>query len=222
MTSYIALLARNTRSSSGLQDYTRATDYLFECVSYASFLSSSQQDLAKRVSVSANRMHNAFSVSQTVFNAAVLTAHVREAIDKGLTGELGKKIAIDTLFTTNTTTQALLLFKKMDFVKLAAAPVIDAIYNVTNVLLDAKDLYEMFDADNRSAFIDLLRLVRSISSIASAALALGALVFVALQSQAVVIVSLVLSLVWIASKIAVKILEELRKDSHYTLCKEKF
>lgn len=222
MTSSIAFLARHSRSSFGLQDYTRATDYLFECFSYASFLSSSQQDLAKRVSVSANRMHNAFSIPQTFFNAAVLTAHIGEAVDKGLTSELGKKIAVDVLFTTNTTTQALLFFKKMDFVKLAAAPVVDAIYNVTNVLMDAKDLYEMPDADIREGFLDVLRLVRSISSIASAVLALGALVFVALQSQAFVIGSLVLSVVWIASKITVKLLEEVGKTPAYTLCKESF
>lgn len=222
MTTYIAHLARYTRSASGVQDGARAVDYLSECASYASFLSSSQRDLARRVSASANRMHNAFSVPQTFFNAAVLTAHIGEAINKGLDGERGKKIAVDALFTTNTATQALLFFKKMGFVKLAAAPVIDAIYNVTNVLADAKDLYEIPHANHRNGFIDMLRLIRSVSSIVSAVLALGALVFIALQSQAFVVVSLVLSVVWLSTRIAVKIFEEVHKEPSYTLCQESF
>jgi hypothetical protein len=218
MTSCLAHYARNTRSFYGAWDFFRSVDYGAAVLSQVPLLSSSQRELAKRVSDSTNKVHNAFSLPQTVFNATHLTACIYEGVDKGMTSELSKKTAISTLFFTNSLTQALLFFKQMEFIKLAGAVVIDTIYNITNVLMDVKDLYEMNSADSNA--LNFLKLIRSISSIACAALALGALVFVSLQTEAIAAVTLVLSVVWITTKIAVKLLHEMEKEPHYSIVKE--
>jgi hypothetical protein len=106
----------------------------------------------------------------------------------------------------------------MEFIKLAGAVLVDTIYNITNVLMDVKDLYEINSTDSNA--LNFLKLVRSISSIASAALALGALVFISLQTEAIAIVTLALSVVWITTKIAVKLLHEMEKEPHYSILDE--
>jgi hypothetical protein len=218
MTSCLAHYAHSTRSFYGAWDFFRSVDYSAAVLSRMPLLSSSQREFAKKVSDSTNKIHNAFSLPQTVFNATHLTACLYEGIDNGMTGELSKKTAISTLFFTNSLTQALLFFKQMEFIKLSGAVIVDTIYNITNVLMDVKDLYEVNSAD--SSLVNFLKLVRSISSIAATAIALVLLAFVSLQTEAIAVVTLALSAVWITTKIAVKLLQEMQKEPHYSIVKE--
>lgn len=218
MTSCLAYYASYTRSFYGAWDFFRSVDYSAAVLSRTSLLSSSHGALAKRVSDATNKIHNAFSIPQTVFNATHLTACLYEGANKGMTQEWTKKIAIAILFFSNSLTQALLFFKQMEFIKLAGAALVDTIYNITNVLTDIKELYEMKSAD--STTMNFLKGVRSISSLASAALALGTLFFVSLQTETVIVVSLALSVIWITTKIAVKLMQEMQREPHYAISQE--
>lgn len=180
-----------------------------------SLLNPSQRALAKRVSDSTNKIHNAFSVPHTLFNATHLAACIYEGMDKSGDSAMRKKIAASSLAFSNSLTQMFLFFKQMGFIKLVQAVFVDVVYNVTNVLIDIKDLYEINSTDSNS--VKFLKIVRSICSIASAAITLGALMFTAVHTETIAIATLALSAVWITTKIAVKLLQEMHDSPLYSI-----